>query len=120
MNNEERWWLVEGVIVEIKDSLYYISECLSAGIYPVKYYGHKMKPRGVPFDCMPEWAESVTFYSDGSFYYAGENGQLPSNDEESIPYKKCPIEFKPTEEDIKNGDTWKTFKITDELRELIK
>jgi hypothetical protein len=105
-----KWWLVEGVIVEIDNRVYRLRidkvGDLMAGIYPIEYYGHAMKPTGVPFDCMPAWAEKIKFHEGYCEFWFGDN-ELDYR-VLTIPFPKCP-------------EAWegKTFKITDELRKLI-
>ena len=119
--NKEKWWLVSGVIVEWNKKLYYIinegiKNCSdkNEGFYIRidKNLSNNLKPTGIPFDCIPEWAGQIIFNREGGFHFMGigVDGYLKIFPvKNNMPYKKCP-------------EAWKNkiFKITPELRELIK
>jgi hypothetical protein len=103
------WWLVEGVIVEDMtgetlvrlrhDTVRWTTSKLADGVIII--------PRGVPFDCMPEWATHIDFKES----YEGLSYLTFYNDDGNymdIDFPKCPENWK-----------GKTFPITDELRRLI-
>lgn len=102
MNN--KWWLIDGVIVEITKKINGITDIFYEEYSNQALYFNciKIVPIGVPFDCMPKWAEKIYFSDDGLCFRVAVGGV-------NIPFTKCPKEWK-----------GKTFEITDELRELIK
>ena len=112
----ERWWLVEGVIVEDSDgNLLEVILLKSRGILALhnnyKYFElenlnlENYKPVGVPFDCMPEKTTEIRFSNSGYFQFY--HGFIQSSSK-FLPFPKCPEQWK-----------GKTFEITEELRELI-
>jgi hypothetical protein len=117
----DRWWLVEGVIVEdVNSCLVHKINSLNVDEFKHLFDGSNFIPRGVPFDCMPDWAEAIEFggvpfdcmpdwaeaidFGDGRFWFIAEDGK----ECEQIMFNKCPEAWK-----------GKTFPITDELRRLI-
>lgn len=109
----DRWWLAEGVMVQVSGDTWY-GEILESGIWFGETFMdfdeadfEKLKPRGVPFDCMPEWADQVSFCIDGNTFFSAKNNDYRIEGR-CFPFPKCPKAWK-----------GKTFKITDELRRLI-
>lgn len=125
---DKKWWLVPGIVLEQirKDNekvIVMITKMnndtgeidFNDGDWwsPDRMKSIKFKPIGVPFDCMPEWAERIEFnqfgliiYHPKDIYYFEENYYERFKQYCSFP--KCPEEWK-----------GKTLLITDELRELI-
>lgn len=121
MNDKNCWWLVEGVIVEWHKGLYYIynnhihsrNDKNDGYALSIESLKGDLKPVGVPFDCIPEWAEKVFFVGSLSettvhFEKGNINEAYKNYKHISICFPKCPEQWK-----------GKTFKITDGLRELI-
>ena len=123
----DKWWVVEGVIVELNFSAINgeagqfedFHETLILNNEHIKKMGSleffnpksvlNYKPRGVPFDCMPEWATKIYFNSIGDVTFLLGDVCCRECIGHSICFSKCPEQWK--------GNT---YQITDELRELIK
>lgn len=88
------WWLENGVIVDLinKDTREYEQTVIIDN--DISYWEHYIIiPRGVPFDCMPEWANCIHFEKDGSFWFE-QDDERGCDDTEPLPFSKCPEKWK--------------------------
>lgn len=112
--DEKRWWLEEGVIVDLSNNSYsnfdvgYLKTIRlnESYIEALHHNAYNYRLVGIPFDCMPTLTERIEFDKNGSFMYDLGDTLFPRN---HIPFPRCPEAW-----------TGKTFKITDELKRLIK
>ena len=132
--NEKHWWIVGGVVLKNKEfeaivviknnsnGLCFIDNfILTTFYYDDNFDGmssneicmsriKEWELTGVPFDCMPKWVgtgDLIEFDKDGSrVTFKGAGSCITF---QTIDIQRCPKAWK-----------GKTFKITDELRKLIR